>query len=228
MRCSRSLLPIWPQRLCRAVLPLEPAHSLSAGSLLAVLLAWQRLALREQELPLGVQRAEQDHKSPHLRGRQLEQAPDVHHKILAEAQTVLVLPGLAQRVAHPPAQVTRQTHHLSVQVMAARLHPFGVKTQVKTRQFPAKTARHTPKGVKSYHPVRSEHLKLPRHLLHLNGRQVPIKAPLRSNPPQALRLKHPNQGPLAQLQALSRALARPAITAFRPILHKPMPEDPRH
>ena len=109
---------------------MELAHSLSAGWLSAVLRVWQLQALQAPEQQLQGQQTGQDHKLLRRRGLQLARAQDAHHKILAVAQTVLVLPGLAQRVAHPPAQVTRQAHHLALQVIAARLHPFGVKIQV--------------------------------------------------------------------------------------------------
>jgi hypothetical protein len=227
------LPPILPRPLYPEALPLALALLRLEGSLLAVLQVWQRQELREQEPPARVQRAEQDHKSPHPRGLQLVRVLADHPKVQAVAravtQEVQALLDLVQRAAYPIARVIRQAQDRRVQVLAAQLHPLGVKIQVKKRLIPAMATRHTPKGVKTYHPVRSKHLKLPRkHLLHPKARQVPIKAPTRSHPHQALRLKHPNQGPLAQLQALSRPLAQPAITAFRPILHKPMPEDPRH
>jgi hypothetical protein len=183
--------------------------------------------LQAPVLQLQGQQAGQDHKSLHLRGLQLERVLADHPKVQAVAQMVLVLPDLVLRAAQPIAPAIRQARDLPIQVMAARLHPFGVKTQVKTRLFRVMTARHTPK--RTHHRVLAEHLKLTRkHLLHLNGRQVPIKAPHRSNPHQALRLKHPNQGPLAQLQALSRPVARRAITVFRPIISKVMGDGPRH
>jgi hypothetical protein len=208
-------------------------HSRSAGWLLGVPQAWQPPALQVLVPQPRVQRAAQDHKLLRLLGPQLARVLAVHPKVQALAQAVArivaVRPGLAQRAAHPTAQVIRQAQDLRVQVLAARLHPLGVKIQVKKRLFPAMATRHTPKGVKTYHPVRSKHLKLPRkHLLHPKARQVPIKAPTRSHPHQAPRLKQPNQGPLVQLQALSRPIAQHVIIAFQPIIRKVMREGPGH
>jgi hypothetical protein len=133
--------------LCLVVLPLVLVHSLWAGSLLAVLQVWQRRALQVLVLQLRGRQVAQDHKLPRRRGRQRELAPDVHPKVQAVAQMVGVLPDLVLRAARPIAQVILQTHQLSVQVLAARLHPFGVRIQVKKRPGPAMATRHPPKVV---------------------------------------------------------------------------------
>jgi hypothetical protein len=223
-----------------AVLPLALVHSLVAVSLLAVLLVWQQRALQVQELPPRVQRAEQDHKSLRLRGRQRELAPDGHPKVQAlvqalvqaVAQMVVVPRGLAPRAAQPIAQVIPQTHHLSVQVLAGRLHPFGVKVQVKKRPGPAVATPYPPKMVLTYRRVLVGPLKdrleqfpiLPprqasARLIRLNNRHLALWL----NP----QVRHLKRAMRVLDQARSRpVLPRPAITVFRRTARKTKPEGP--
>ena len=93
----------------------------------------------------------------------LERRHHVHRRQLRHRQDDL----------RPKHQLLALVHQelTGVQVFSPKFHPLGVRIQVKKRLVPMMALRLTPKGVKTYHSVLMELLKLLRkNLLHLKAR----------------------------------------------------------